>query len=106
MPQDAPFPRSLLPALVAAGLAAPALAQTPPNAGTLLQELRSPALTVPRADPSVLPEAPALRPPMPAGGARVDIDSKKLELDGLLPPPAGLDAEKNSKKATAAKPLK
>lgn len=71
MPKDAPFPRSLLPALVAAGLAAPAMAQTPPNAGTLLQELRPPALTVPRADPSVLPEAPALRPPMPAGGAKL-----------------------------------
>jgi len=70
MPENAPFPSSLLRALVLAGLATPftALAQALPNAGTLLQEVRPPAITVPRADPPVLPPAPALRPAMPAGG--------------------------------------
>ena len=40
----------------------------------------------------------SLKLPIPDGGAKVDIDSKKLELDGVLPPPAGPDVEKKKKK--------
>ena len=36
-----------------------------------------------------------LKVPVPTGGANVDIDSKKLELNGVLPPLPGPDAEKN-----------
>ncbi|NML48471.1 ShlB/FhaC/HecB family hemolysin secretion/activation protein [Ramlibacter sp. G-1-2-2] len=73
MPENALFPSSLLPALAAAGLAAPftVLAQRLPDAGSLLQEVRPPPITVPRADPPVLPQAPALRPAMPAGGPKL-----------------------------------
>jgi type 1 glutamine amidotransferase len=46
----------------------------------------------------------SLRLPIPVGGVNVDIDSKKLELNGVLPPPAGPEGEKNSKKANPAKP--
>lgn len=35
----------------------------------------------------------ALKLPIPEGGAKADIDTKKLELDGVLPPPAGPDVE-------------
>ena len=45
----------------------------------------------------------SLKLPIPTGGVTVDIDSKKLELNGVLPPPAGHDAEKNSRKANPAK---
>jgi type 1 glutamine amidotransferase len=41
--------------------------------------------------------------PIPAGGVNVDIDSQKLELNGVLPPLPGPDAEKNSKKTNPAK---
>jgi type 1 glutamine amidotransferase len=40
----------------------------------------------------------SLKLPIPATGVNVDIDSKKLELNGVLPPPAGSEPEKNSKK--------
>jgi type 1 glutamine amidotransferase len=40
--------------------------------------------------------------PIPAGGAKVDIDSKELELNGALPPLPGPDSEK-PKKTTPAK---
>jgi type 1 glutamine amidotransferase len=43
----------------------------------------------------------SLQLPIPAGGVPVELDSKKLELDGVLPPPAGPDSEKNSKKPAA-----
>jgi hypothetical protein len=46
----------------------------------------------------------SLKLPIPAGGVNVDIDSKKLELNGVLPPPAGPEGEKNSRKANPAKP--
>lgn len=39
----------------------------------------------------------ALKRPIPDGGVSVDIDSKKLELDGVLPPPAAPDVEKKKK---------
>ena len=42
----------------------------------------------------------SLKVPIPAGGAKVDIDSKKLELNGVLPPLPGPSSEKNSKKAS------
>jgi type 1 glutamine amidotransferase len=45
----------------------------------------------------------SLKLPIPAGGVNVDIDSKKLELNGVLPPPAGPEAEKNSGKARPVK---
>jgi len=45
----------------------------------------------------------SLKLPIPAGGVNVDIDSKKLELNGVLPPPAGSEAEKNSKKTNPTK---
>jgi type 1 glutamine amidotransferase len=38
-----------------------------------------------------------LKLPIPAGGVNVDIDSKKLELNGVLPPPAAPDVEKVKK---------
>jgi len=41
----------------------------------------------------------SLKLPIPAGGVNVDIDSKKLELNGILPPLASADAEKKSSKA-------
>lgn len=44
----------------------------------------------------------SLKLPIPAGGVSTEIDSKKLELDGVLPPPAGSIVEK--KKVNAAKP--
>ncbi len=40
----------------------------------------------------------SLKLPIPAGGVNVDIDSTKLELNGVLPPPAGPGSEKNSGK--------
>jgi len=40
----------------------------------------------------------SLKLPIPAGGVNVDIDSKLLALDGVLPPPAGPDSVKKSKK--------
>jgi type 1 glutamine amidotransferase len=46
----------------------------------------------------------SLKLPITAGGVNVNIDSKKLELNGVLPPLAGPDAEKNSKKANPVKP--
>jgi hypothetical protein len=46
----------------------------------------------------------SLKLPIPSGGVNTDIDSKKLELNGVLPPPAGSGAEKNSKKTTPVKP--
>lgn len=46
----------------------------------------------------------SLKLPIAAGGVNVDIDSKQLELNGVLPPPASPDAEKNSRKANPAKP--
>jgi type 1 glutamine amidotransferase len=45
----------------------------------------------------------SLKLPIPAGGVNVDIDPKKLELNGLLPPLPGPAAERNSGKATPAK---
>jgi type 1 glutamine amidotransferase len=45
----------------------------------------------------------SLKLPIPAGGVNADIDSKKLELNGVLPPLPGPDAEKNSRKANPAK---
>ena len=44
----------------------------------------------------------SLKLPIPPGGVSTEIDSKKLELNGVLPPPAGTAVEK--KKANAAKP--
>jgi len=41
--------------------------------------------------------------PIPAGGVNVDIDSKKLELNGVLPPLPGPDSEKQSRKASPPK---
>jgi len=43
----------------------------------------------------------SLQLPIPADGVPVELDSKKLEIDGVLPPPAGPDSEKNSKKPAA-----
>jgi type 1 glutamine amidotransferase len=43
----------------------------------------------------------ALKMSIPENGAKVDIDSKKLELEGVLPPPAGPDVEKKKKKEKA-----
>jgi hypothetical protein len=45
----------------------------------------------------------SLKLPVPSGGAKVDIDSKKLELNGVLPPLPQPGAEKNSAKASSAK---
>jgi type 1 glutamine amidotransferase len=42
-----------------------------------------------------------LKQNIPEGGVKVDIDSKKLELDGVLPPPAAPDVEKKKKKPKA-----
>jgi type 1 glutamine amidotransferase len=39
----------------------------------------------------------SLKLPIPDGGVNVDIDSKKLELNGVLPPPAGPNAEPKKK---------
>ncbi len=39
----------------------------------------------------------SLKQPIPEGGANVDIDSKKLELDGVLPPAAGPEPAKKKK---------
>lgn len=44
----------------------------------------------------------SLKLPIPAGGAKADIDSKLLELEGKLPPPAGPE-DKPKKKAKAEK---
>jgi len=41
--------------------------------------------------------------PIPTTGVKIDIDSKQLELNGVLPPPAGPDSEKNAKKSTPAR---
>jgi hypothetical protein len=46
----------------------------------------------------------SLHLPIPAVGVNVDIDARKLELNGVLPPPAGPVAETNSRKANPAKP--
>lgn len=40
----------------------------------------------------------SLKQPIPEKGVNVDIDSKKLELNGVLPPPAAPDVEKKKKK--------
>jgi hemolysin activation/secretion protein len=62
-------------------LALPAVSQTAPSAGSLLQELRPPAVGVPRADPNVLPQVPAVRAPlMPATGLRVT--PRRLRITG------------------------
>ena len=45
----------------------------------------------------------SLKLPIPVGGVNVDIDSKKLELNGVLPPLPSPEAEKNSKKTNPAK---
>ena len=44
----------------------------------------------------------SLKLPIPAGGVSTEIDSKKLELNGVLPPIAGSDAGK--KKTNSTKP--
>jgi len=46
----------------------------------------------------------SLQLPIPAGGVMTDIVSKKLELNGSLPPLPGPNAEKNSQKASPGKP--
>jgi type 1 glutamine amidotransferase len=46
----------------------------------------------------------SLKLPIPADGVTVDVDSKKLELNGVLPPPASSDIETNLKKTTPTKP--
>ena len=49
----------------------------------------------------------SLKLPVPANGVNVDIDSKKLELDGVLPPIAAPGVEKkNTTKPPQAKPVK
>jgi len=45
----------------------------------------------------------SLKLPIPANGVNVDIESKKLELNGVLPPLAGSEAERNSRKTSPAK---
>jgi type 1 glutamine amidotransferase len=45
----------------------------------------------------------SLKLAIPAGGVKVDIDSRKLELNGVLPPLAGPAAERNSTKRNPAK---
>jgi type 1 glutamine amidotransferase len=40
----------------------------------------------------------SLKLPIPAGGVNTDINSKVLELDGVLPPPASPESEKAAKK--------
>jgi len=45
----------------------------------------------------------SLKLPISKAGVNVDIDSKKLELNGVLPPLAGSEAGKESKKASPAK---
>jgi type 1 glutamine amidotransferase len=46
----------------------------------------------------------SLKLPIPVGGVNVDIDSRKLELNGVLPPRPGPAAERKSSKANPAKP--
>jgi hypothetical protein len=41
----------------------------------------------------------SLKLPIPSGGVKVDIDSKFLALDGVLPPPASPESEQAAKKA-------
>ena len=48
----------------------------------------------------------SLKPPVPAGGVNVDIDSRKLELNGALPPPAAPGSEKKAKKPLDARSAK
>jgi len=45
----------------------------------------------------------SLKIPIPASGVNMDIDSKKLEVNGVLPPLPGPDSEKKSTKPNAAK---
>jgi hypothetical protein len=45
----------------------------------------------------------SLKLPIPPGGATVDIDSRHLELNGVLPPPAGPDTDKKTKAAGPGK---
>jgi type 1 glutamine amidotransferase len=45
----------------------------------------------------------SLKLPIPADGVTVDVDSKKLELNGVLPPLASSEMETNSKKTTPPK---
>jgi type 1 glutamine amidotransferase len=45
----------------------------------------------------------SLKLPIPAGAVKVDIDSRKLELNGVLPPLPGSTAEKNSNRPSPAK---
>jgi type 1 glutamine amidotransferase len=46
----------------------------------------------------------SLKLPIPAGGVKADLDSKKLELNGTLPPLPGPDAGKNTRETNPAKP--
>jgi len=46
----------------------------------------------------------SLKLPFPAGGVNADIDPRKLELNGVLPPPAGSNAKRNTDKANPSKP--
>jgi len=46
----------------------------------------------------------SLKLPIPAGGVNVDIDSKKLELNGVLPPLASMEMKTNSKNTRTTKP--
>jgi len=46
----------------------------------------------------------SLKLPIPALGVATDIDRHKLELNGVLPPLAGTDADQKAKKTSAAKP--
>ena len=48
----------------------------------------------------------SLKQDIPEGGVKVDIDSKKLELDGVLPPPAAEGVEKKSKNEKKPKETK
>ncbi len=45
----------------------------------------------------------SLKLPIPTAGVMADIDSKKLQLDGVLPPPAGPDTEKKKKEPKSKK---
>jgi len=45
----------------------------------------------------------SMKLPIPKGGVNVDIDSKKLELNDVLPPLPGPGTEKNLKKSNSAK---
>lgn len=62
-----------------AALTLPALAQTPPDAGRLLQDLRPPAATLPQSGEPVIDIRQPLRKPMAdAGGARVTVRALRI----------------------------